>query len=54
MNIHPLSDVQTSRKGEDTRIWPFAVIPPGVQIGADCNICPECFIGHALFIQNRR
>lgn len=42
--IHPLSDVQTTKVGEDTRIWQFTVVLPDAIIGKNCNICASCFI----------
>lgn len=35
MYIHPLSDVQTSKIGEGTRIWQFSVVLKNAQIGRD-------------------
>jgi acetyltransferase-like isoleucine patch superfamily enzyme len=42
--IHTLSDVQTEKIGENTRIWQYTVVLKGAQIGSDCNICAHCFI----------
>lgn len=42
--IHPLSDVQTTDIGENTRIWQFVVVLSGAKIGKDCNICSHVFI----------
>lgn len=44
MYIHPLSDVQTSKIGEGTRIWQFSVVLKDAQIGRDCNICAHTLI----------
>jgi UDP-2-acetamido-3-amino-2,3-dideoxy-glucuronate N-acetyltransferase len=44
VNIHPLSDVQSSDIGQDTRVWQFSVILKGAKIGRDCNICAHTFI----------
>lgn len=44
MYIHPLSDVQTSKIGEGTRIWQFSVVLKNAQIGRDCNICAHTLI----------
>jgi acetyltransferase-like isoleucine patch superfamily enzyme len=51
--IHPLSDVQTSRIGDHTRIWQFCVILPGASIGSDCNICSHVFIENEVRIGDR-
>jgi UDP-2-acetamido-3-amino-2,3-dideoxy-glucuronate N-acetyltransferase len=50
--IHPLSDVQTSRIGENTLIWQFCVIFSGASIGSNCNICSHCFIENEVSIGN--
>ncbi len=42
--IHPLSDVQATEIGRDTRIWQFCVVLPGARIGSGCNICSHVFI----------
>lgn len=39
-----LSDIQTKKIGEGTRIWQFCVILPGAEIGDNCNICSHIFI----------
>ncbi len=45
MPIHRLSDVHSSVAiPESTRVWQFVVILPGAKIGAECNICANCFI----------
>lgn len=51
--IHPLSDVQTSRIGENTSVWQFCVILPGARIGSDCNICAQVFIENEVTIGDR-
>ena len=51
--IHPLSDVQSSQIGENTRIWQFCVVLPEAQIGSDCNICSNVFIENDVIIADR-
>ena len=51
--IHPLSDVQSSAIGSDTRLWQFVVVLPGAQIGSDCNICSHCLIENDVVIGDR-
>lgn len=51
--IHPLSDVQTSRIGEQTSVWQFCVILPGARIGDGCNICAQVFIENEVAIGDR-
>lgn len=50
--IHPLSDVQTNKIGENSTIWQFVVVLPGATIGANCNICSHCFIENDVKIGN--
>lgn len=51
--IHPLSDVQSTVIGSDTRIWQFVVVLPGAKIGEDCNICSHCLIENDVVIGDR-
>jgi UDP-2-acetamido-3-amino-2,3-dideoxy-glucuronate N-acetyltransferase len=51
--IHPSSDVQTKTIGERSRIWQFCVVLPHAKIGADCNICANCFIENDVLIGDR-
>ncbi|MCG9723555.1 acyltransferase [Shewanella sp. Isolate7] len=51
-NIHPLSDVQSTYIGENTRIWQFVVVLPNAKIGENCNICSHCLIESGSFIGN--
>ena len=51
--IHSLADVQSINVGADTRIWQFAVVLPGAQIGRHCNICSHCFIENDVVIGDR-
>ena len=50
--IHPLSDVQTSSIGEDTKVWQFSVILAGAEIGRNCNICAHTLIENDVRIGN--
>lgn len=51
--IHRLADVSCDSIGEGTRIWQFAVVLHGAEIGADCNICAHTFVEHDVVIGNR-
>jgi acetyltransferase-like isoleucine patch superfamily enzyme/dTDP-4-dehydrorhamnose 3,5-epimerase-like enzyme len=51
--IHPLSDVQSKRIGDATRIWQFCVVLPGAEIGVECNICSNVFIENDVVIGDR-
>lgn len=50
--IHPLSDVQTSKIGNNTSIWQFCVILPKAIIGDNCNICAQVLIENDVTIGN--
>ncbi len=50
---HALAGVESSRGGRGTRIWAFAHVLPGAQIGADCNICDHTFIENDVLIGDR-
>ncbi|KPK41028.1 MAG: dTDP-6-deoxy-3,4-keto-hexulose isomerase [Phycisphaerae bacterium SG8_4] len=51
--IHPLSDVQTTKIGRNTRVWQYVVILRDAVIGDDCNICSHSFIENDVLIGNR-
>jgi len=51
--IHPMSDVQSSNIGVDTKIWQFCVILPAAVIGKECNICAHTFIENNVTIGDR-
>jgi len=44
IQIHPLSDVQSTNIGEGTRIWQYCVVLPNAIIGKLCNINAYVFI----------
>lgn len=50
--IHPLSDVQTEKIGNETFIWQFVVILPNAIIGSNCNINCNVFIENDVIIGN--
>jgi acetyltransferase-like isoleucine patch superfamily enzyme len=50
---HAAAIVESSCIGEGTRIWAFAHILPGAQIGRDCNICDHTFIENDVVIGDR-
>lgn len=50
--IHPLSDVQTIKIGNNTRIWQYVVVLPEATIGSNCNICSHSFIENDVKIGN--
>ncbi len=51
-NIHPLSDVQSSTIGIDTKVWQYCIILEKAIIGNNCNICAHCFIENDVIIGN--
>jgi acetyltransferase-like isoleucine patch superfamily enzyme len=50
---HPQALVESTRIGAGTRIWAFAHVLPGAQIGADCNICDNVFIENEVRVGDR-
>lgn len=51
--VHPQADVQSGDIGEGTRIWQFAVVLAGAQIGRDCNLCAHCFVEGGVVVGDR-
>lgn len=51
--IHSLADVQTEQIGDDTRIWQFAVVLAGAQIGSGCNLNCHTFVENDVVIGDR-
>ncbi|HIF9471050.1 TPA: acyltransferase [Photobacterium damselae] len=52
MKIHPLSDVQSTNIGTDSRIWQFSVVLKGAVIGNNCNVCAHTLIENDVVIGN--
>ncbi|MDE1357275.1 N-acetyltransferase [Vibrio aestuarianus] len=52
MEIHKLSDVQSTNIGEGTRIWQYSVVLPKAVIGRGCNICAHTLIENDVIIGN--
>ena len=51
--IHPQALCESEMVGPGTRIWAFAHVLPGAQIGADCNICDGVFIEGTVVVGDR-
>lgn len=51
--VHSHALVESKQIGDKTRIWAFAHVLEGAQIGADCNICDGVFIENDVVIGNR-
>ena len=50
--IHPNALVESDRIGKGTRVWAFAHIMKGAQVGERCNVCNHCFIEEGARIGN--
>lgn len=50
--IHPLSDVQTKKIGENSLVWQFCVILKDAEIGDNCNINCQVLIENDVKIGN--
>jgi len=50
--IHPLSDVKTTKIGDNTRIWQYAVVFENARLGENCNICAHTLIESDVVIGN--
>jgi acetyltransferase-like isoleucine patch superfamily enzyme len=51
--IHPSALCESSRIGEGTRVWAFAHIMDGANVGRDCNICGHTFVEHGASLGDR-
>jgi len=50
--IHELSDVMSTKIGENTNIWQFCVVMPGAVIGDNCNVNAQVLIENDVVIGN--
>jgi len=50
---HETAIVESSSVGAGTRVWAYAHILPGAEIGAGCNICDQTFIENDVVIGDR-
>ena len=50
--IHPLANVMSGHIGENTKIWQYAVILEGAEIGTNCNINCHTFIENNVRVGN--
>jgi len=51
--VHPQALCESLHIGPRTRVWAFAHVLPGAQIGADCNICDHVFIENDVRVGDR-
>lgn len=49
---HNLSQVDSEKIGNNTKVWQFVVILKDAEIGDNCNICSHCFIENNVKIGN--
>jgi UDP-2-acetamido-3-amino-2,3-dideoxy-glucuronate N-acetyltransferase len=50
---HPNALCESQKVGRGTRIWAFAHVLPGAEIGQDCNICDGVFIENEVKVGDR-
>jgi len=50
--VHPLALVETDHIGRGTKIWAFAHVQSGVEIGSGCNIGDHCFLERGVRVGN--
>lgn len=48
--IHEKADVQSSKIGENTKIWQYCIVLSGAKLGRNCNICSHCFIENDVVV----
>lgn len=51
--VHPHGICESKSIGDATRIWAFAHVLPGAQIGVDCNICDHVLIENDVVVGDR-
>lgn len=51
--VHEKALCETDSVGPRTRVWAFAHLLPGAQVGSDCNICDHVFIEGGARLGNR-
>ena len=51
--VHPQGICESTRIGDATRIWAFAHVLPGAQIGSDCNVCDHVLIENDVVVGDR-
>lgn len=50
---HDQALCESTKIGERTRVWAFAHVLPGAEIGSDCNICDGVFVENDVIIGDR-
>lgn len=51
--VHERGLCESQNVGDGTRVWAFAHVLPGAQIGADCNICDHVFVENDVLVGDR-
>ncbi|HZD02102.1 MAG TPA: DapH/DapD/GlmU-related protein [Actinomycetes bacterium] len=51
--VHPKGLCESDRVGPRTRVWAFAHVLPGAEVGADCNIGDHAFVEGGARLGNR-
>ncbi|BCG48527.1 dTDP-3-amino-3,6-dideoxy-alpha-D-galactopyranose 3-N-acetyltransferase/dTDP-6-deoxy-3,4-keto-hexulose isomerase [Citrifermentans bremense] len=51
--VHSHALVESTKIGDNTRIWAFAHVLPQATIGSDCNICDHVFIENDVVVGDR-
>lgn len=51
--VHPQGICESTTIGDATRIWAFAHVLPGAQIGSDCNVCDHVLIENDVVVGDR-
>jgi UDP-2-acetamido-3-amino-2,3-dideoxy-glucuronate N-acetyltransferase len=51
--VHERGLCESANVGDGTRVWAFAHVLPGAQIGADCNICDHVFVENDVVVGDR-
>lgn len=51
--VHPQGICESRSVGDGTRVWAFAHVLPGAQIGSDCNICDHVFVENDVVVGDR-
>lgn len=50
---HPTAIVETAAIGSGSRVWAFAHLLPGAQIGTEANICDHVFVENDVIVGDR-
>lgn len=51
--VHPQGLCESESVGAGTRVWAFAHVLPGAQVGIDCNICDGAFVEGGAVVGDR-